>query len=437
MTTIDMNSLFDNAFSDADQGVDDHADTLAAMLKVAAKSFQGCPKDGNEDSPVDESSDATSDDSCADELHDLFSKAFLEDDDTAQVAAVMADLKESDARPAPDAAKNAQYADTIDWLRGDVTFAEERSLAAETMSMMIRMQAESLLNAKLDYWSYILVKFARSRGFLLDEHLARVWLCSKMTGVVRDMLEEQAGIALGVGHTLTNIARAGGTSQPNVRTKWPHIRDYADAYRAMKTDGGAHTAVIGNRFVSFSPADDKEYLDRARRIVEERGKTHEIPVGRTAEGASGEQVNGDDSANDIMPVDELSAAQRMNLGLGVAFDLTDVVSKVGLDVKEVHDMLSQGDCLWAGVGEARGKSAANDAMRAAVKEVFDEAGMNVQNVLASITAATDLDIDAVSQSTLDIAKIWKKGQVAWGLAVDDDMPAGAVRVVLLASGKSE
>ena len=40
-----------------------------------------------------------------------------------------------------------------------------------------------------------------------------------MTGIVKDMLEKRAGVALGAGHTLTNIARAGGTSQPNVRTK--------------------------------------------------------------------------------------------------------------------------------------------------------------------------------------------------------------------------
>jgi hypothetical protein len=45
-----------------------------------------------------------------------------------------------------------------------------------------------VLEEELDYWAYVLVHFVRSRGFLLDARLAKVWLCGNMTGIVKDVL---------------------------------------------------------------------------------------------------------------------------------------------------------------------------------------------------------------------------------------------------------
>ena len=47
---------------------------------------------------------------------------------------------------------------------------------------------EAVLEEELDYWAYVLVHFVRSRGFLLDARLAKVWLCGNMTGIVKDVL---------------------------------------------------------------------------------------------------------------------------------------------------------------------------------------------------------------------------------------------------------
>ena len=46
----------------------------------------------------------------------------------------------------------------------------------------------------------------------------KVWLCGNMTGIVKDMLEKRAGVAWR-GAYVDEYRVAGGTSQPNVRTK--------------------------------------------------------------------------------------------------------------------------------------------------------------------------------------------------------------------------
>ena len=113
--------------------------------------------------------------------------------------------------------------------------------------MLFYAEAMQMFNTKLDYWAYLITRYVKGKGFLMDEHLAKVWVCSQLTNIIRNLSEEQAGIALGTGHTLTNIAKAGGTSQPNVKTKWPHIHDYADAYKALKETGEAQDVIIDNR----------------------------------------------------------------------------------------------------------------------------------------------------------------------------------------------
>lgn len=42
----------------------------------------------------------------------------------------------------------------------------------------------------------VVVRYAKGRGFLMDEHLAKVWVCSQLTNIIRNLSEEQAGISL-------------------------------------------------------------------------------------------------------------------------------------------------------------------------------------------------------------------------------------------------
>ena len=141
-------------------------------------------------------------------------------------------------------------------------------MASAVPPMLFYTESMQLLNAKLDYWAYLITRYAKSKGFLMDERLAKVRVCSQLINIIRNLSEEQAGIALGAGHTLTNIAKASGTSQPNVKTKWPHIRDYADAYKALKETGEAQDVIIDNRACVFAPASDESYRKRAESIID-------------------------------------------------------------------------------------------------------------------------------------------------------------------------
>ena len=42
----------------------------------------------------------------------------------------------------------------------------------------------------------VVVRYAKGKGFLMDEHLAKVWVCSQLTNIIRNLSEEQAGISL-------------------------------------------------------------------------------------------------------------------------------------------------------------------------------------------------------------------------------------------------
>ena len=42
----------------------------------------------------------------------------------------------------------------------------------------------------------VVVRYAKGKGFLMDEHLAKVRVCSQLTNIIRNLSEEQAGISL-------------------------------------------------------------------------------------------------------------------------------------------------------------------------------------------------------------------------------------------------
>ena len=392
MTDNDMNLLFDNARfgSSADGTIPDEVIRLLMERMASSASDQqeseeqATPAaDGRRSTKSEEKPDETDLRASLDTLRDLFAEAFPGDDEISQVTRVARDLKNDDTASAPDAEQNAQYADTIEWLRDEGKFDDESSFASTTISRIIRCRAEAVLEEELDYWAYVLVHFARSRGFLLDARLAKVWLCGNMTGIVKDMLEKRADVALGAGHTLTNIARAGGTSQPNVRTKWPHIREYADAYR-MTSGSDTHGTVTDNRSTASDSSDDKKYMQRAKRIMEMRDRI----IADTSD-----NVDSDD-------------ADQANRGMGV------------------------------GIGESYAENAAEEAMRAAVSMLFDEAGTSVQGLLGSLSGPYKMDIAQLSKVASIPCSIWKDAQYAWGMKMDDDGRDGAVRVVLIAVGSA-
>lgn len=205
---------------------------------------------------------------CIGDLTKLFIGSLPGEDRQTQIDQIAQDLRSEYDKPTPTSEDNAQYADTIDWLNDDETFGDERTIASAILPMLFYAEAMQMFNTKLDYWAYLITRYAKGKGFLMDEHLAKVWVCSQLTNIIRNLSEEQAGIALGTGHTLTNIAKAGGTSQPNVKTKWPHIHDYADAYKALKETGEAQDVIIDNRAYVFAPASDESYRKRAESIID-------------------------------------------------------------------------------------------------------------------------------------------------------------------------
>ncbi|NEG89290.1 hypothetical protein [Bifidobacterium aerophilum] len=359
---------------------------------------------------------------CFDELNDLFAGSFPEGEGVARIAQVARDLKAEDAMPVPDAEQNAQYADTIDWLRDGEAFGDESSVAVTALSQVIRVQAEALLRGSLDYWAYMLVKFAKSRGFLLDERLACVWLCNSMMGVVKDMLEEQAGVAFGVGHTLTNIARAGGTSQSNVRTKWPNIREYADAYRAMKEDGGEHDVVIGDRRVTFGPSDDKEYMERAERIVNEHMKVRMFP--------DDDRRSEDGSYVDTPPV------QHMSVGLKALSDSTDPESPLRVDQSVIDDLMKPGDCLWTRSVDGCGEGAVRRAINRTVKGLVMDTNLGeVHGAFMAISVPSEmLDMEQMNEALNVVRDTWPKMTLVWQVGMNEDESDKAVHVVMLAAG---
>lgn len=384
--------------------------------------------DGRRSTKSEEKPDETDLRASLDTLRDLFAEAFPGDDEISQVTRVARDLKNDDTASAPDAEQNAQYADTIEWLRDEGKFDDESSFASTTISRIIRCRAEAVLEEELDYWAYVLVHFARSRGFLLDARLAKVWLCGNMTGIVKDMLEKRAGVALGAGHTLTNIARAGGTSQPNVRTKWPHIREYADAYR-MTSGSDTHGTVTDNRSTASDSSDDKKYMQRAKRIMEMRDRI----IADTSDNVDSDDA---DQANRGMGDTGLLPEQRMCVGMEAVIGLMHTEHGMNLDFDKVNDVLSQGDRMWVGIGESYAENAAEEAMRAAVSMLFDEAGTSVQGLLGSLSGPYKMDIAQLSKVASIPCSIWKDAQYAWGMKMDDDGRDGAVRVVLIAVGSA-
>ncbi|WP_169274831.1 hypothetical protein [Bifidobacterium moraviense] len=356
-----------------------------------------------------------------DDLYALLSGSFPRGDGIPQEVEIAQDLRDDDSAPAPSAEDNAGYADTIAWLREGDTFGDARSIDSVAISQIIREQAEMLLNDKLDYWAYLLVRFAKSQGFPLDERLSRVWLCSQLTGVIRDMLEELAGVALGAGHTLTNIARAGGTSQPNVRTKWPHIRDYADAYRAMRQDGEAHAVMVGDRLATFRPSGSKEYMDRAERILEEHRKAHEK------------------TDKDTEPAFVRSLPARMIDGLKVLTDLADPDQMLHIDEADINGLVKQGDCLWSHCAEAHGEDALRRALEQTVKELAADPDVGtVHGILMTIVTSAVMDGE---QMTKDINAAmgrvndkWPEATYTFRLEPDDGENGLMARVTLLAAG---
>lgn len=36
----------------------------------------------------------------------------------------------------------------------------------------------------------VVVRYAKGKGFLMDEHLAKVWVCSQLTNIIRNLSEE-------------------------------------------------------------------------------------------------------------------------------------------------------------------------------------------------------------------------------------------------------
>ena len=149
---------------------------------------------------------------CVGDLINLFIGSCPKGNRQSQIDQIAQDLRSEYDKPALTSEDNAQYADTIDWLNDDETFGDERTIASAILPMLFYAEAMQMFNTKLDYWAYLITRYVKGKGFLMDEHLAKVWVCSQ----------------------LTNIAKVGGTSQPNVKTKWPHIHDYADSCKALK-----------------------------------------------------------------------------------------------------------------------------------------------------------------------------------------------------------
>ena len=149
---------------------------------------------------------------CVGDLINLFIGSCPKGNRQSQIDQIAQDLRSEYDKPAPTSEDNAQYADTIDWLNDDETFGDERTIASAILPMLFYAEAMQMFNTKLDYWAYLITRYVKGKGFLMDEHLAKVWVCSQ----------------------LTNIAKVGGPSQPNVKTKWPHIHDYADSCKALK-----------------------------------------------------------------------------------------------------------------------------------------------------------------------------------------------------------
>lgn len=75
----------------------------------------------------------------------------------------------------------------------------------------------------------------------------------------------------------------------------------------------------------------------------------------------------------------------MCVGMEAVIGLMHTEHGMNLDFDKVNDVLSQGDRMWVGIGESYAENAAEEAMRAAVSMLFDEAGTSVQGLLGSLS----------------------------------------------------
>ncbi|MUV12241.1 hypothetical protein [Bifidobacterium longum] len=106
---------------------------------------------------------------CVGDLINLFIGSCPKGNRQSQIDQIAQDLRSEYDKPAPTSEDNAQYADTIDWLNDDETFGDERTIASAILPMLFYAEAMQMFNTKLDYWAYLITRYVKGKGFLMDE----------------------------------------------------------------------------------------------------------------------------------------------------------------------------------------------------------------------------------------------------------------------------
>lgn len=72
----------------------------------------------------------------------------------------------------------------------------------------------------------VVVRYAKGKGFLMDEYLAKVWVCSQLTNIIRNLSEEQAGISLHSQWICAECRNRVATVTPTTQTPAPPATQY-------------------------------------------------------------------------------------------------------------------------------------------------------------------------------------------------------------------
>lgn len=140
--------------------------------------------------------------------------------------------------------RTSGYNETLDWLNHKGDFKRDKEDAGKLIRQVFEAQLMNFLFENLDGWALTVVKYAENESYALDVALAKVWILSQLEHTVAAVTEWQAGIAYAQKETLTSLAKAGGTSQPNVRTKWKNLDTIQQKFLAMANTGMSQTLKI-------------------------------------------------------------------------------------------------------------------------------------------------------------------------------------------------
>lgn len=190
-----------------------------------------------------------------DDLRQIFIESFMEAADTVIHGGVSTPEQDIGIPDAPASKQQtSSYNETLDWLNHKREFKYDEKDAGKVARQLFEIQLMKFLVDNLDAWAMSIVQYANKNNHSLDMALAKVWILSQLEHTVAAVTEWQAGIAYAQKETLTSLAKAGGTSQPNVRTKWKNLDEIQKKFLAMAATGVSQTLKISDVEVQLSRA---------------------------------------------------------------------------------------------------------------------------------------------------------------------------------------